>query len=93
MAIIVGATKKEIITAHFAKKIIDVALIFVLGWFATYFLDYHAKSFYWPKEFSANTGLYWVFCLIVGAVSLISLLLKVWELRGLDFAEAIRRDN
>ena len=93
VAIIVGATKKEIITAHFAKKIIDVALIFVLGWFATYFLDYHAKSFYWPKEFSANIGLYWVFCLIVGAVSLISLLLKVWELRGLDFAEAIRRDN
>ena len=93
VALIVGATKTQIICAHFAKKAIDVAFVFALGWLATYFLDYHAKALCWPKEFYANTNLYWVFCLIVVAVSLISLLLKAWELRGLDFAEAIRRDN
>lgn len=93
VCIIVGATRKEILSAHFAKKILDTGFMFVFGYFVLYFLDYHAKSLYWPNEFYANTNLYWLYCLICGAFAFVSLGFKYLELRRLDFAVAIRGDE
>ena len=93
VCIIVGATRKEILAAHFAKKALDAGLMFALGYFVLYFLDYYAKALYWPNEFYANTNLYWLYCLVCGAFAFVSLGLKYLELRRLNFAVAIRGDE
>ncbi|MBP5091900.1 MAG: hypothetical protein J6328_05025 [Bacilli bacterium] len=93
IAIIVGATKKGILLAQMIKRLIDVVFAFVVGWFIIYYLDFQAHGNILASDFRCSVGNYWLYCLTLGALVFLSFGLKAWQLRKLDFGEAIRRDD